>query len=99
MIGFEAAYIYYLIQVYKNMYIFTRIYIYIGFVHDMILGFEAVLSDGRVLWCTREENSDLFYALPGSFGSLAICTRVKILCVKAEPYVQVRTHYQSKDKL
>jgi hypothetical protein len=33
----------------------------------MILGFEAVLSDGRVLWCTREENSDLFYALPGLY--------------------------------
>jgi hypothetical protein len=67
IIGSEAVYIYVSIQIYENMYIFIHIYIYIGFVHDMILGFEAVLSDGRVLWCTREENSDLFYALPGLY--------------------------------
>ena len=37
-----------------------------GFVHDMIIGFEAVLTDGTVLWCSRENNSDLFYSLPGN---------------------------------
>ena len=37
-----------------------------GFVHDAIIGFEAVLTDGSVLWCTPLNNADLFYSLPGS---------------------------------
>ena len=39
-----------------------------GFVHDAIIGFEAVLTDGSVLWCSAESNSDLFYSLPGMFN-------------------------------
>lgn len=37
-----------------------------GFVHDAIIGFEAVLSDGRVLWCSPHSNAELFAALPGN---------------------------------
>lgn len=48
-----------------------------------------VLGNGEVKWCSRESNSDLFYALPGSFGSLAICTRVRILCLHAKPFVHI----------
>ena len=39
-----------------------------GFVHDAIIGFEAVLTDGSVLWCSADSNSDLFYSLPGKFN-------------------------------
>ena len=60
-----------------------------GFVHDAIVGFEALLGDGTVLWCSPTSNSELFYALPGSFGSIALCTRVHMLCIKAQPYVKV----------
>lgn len=70
-----------------------------GFVHDTVLGFEALLSDGRVVWCSRVENQDLFYGLPGSFGSIAICTRAKILCIPAKEYVNVtcRLHTTQRD--
>jgi FAD/FMN-containing dehydrogenase len=40
-----------------------------GFVHDAIIGFEAVLSDGKILWCSPQSNADLFYSLPGVNGS------------------------------
>lgn len=44
-----------------------------GFVHDAIIGFEAVLSDGKVLWCSAQSNADLFYSLPGMNGSGRCC--------------------------
>ena len=61
-----------------------------GFVHDAIAGFEAVLGDGRVLWCSPKSNEDLFYGIPGTFGTIAIITRVKVYCIKAEPYVSIK---------
>jgi Delta24-sterol reductase len=60
-----------------------------GFVHDTVLGFELLLPSGEVKWCSRNENRDLFHAVPGSFGSLGICTRAKILCIKAKSHVLV----------
>lgn len=60
-----------------------------GFVHDVITGFEALLGDGTVLWCSPTSNAELYYSLPGSFGSLAICTRIRVLCIKAKPFVRV----------
>ena len=61
-----------------------------GFVHDAIAGFEAVLGDGRVLWCSPDSNVDLFYGLPGTFGTVAIITRVKLYCIKAQPFVSIK---------
>ena len=60
-----------------------------GFVHDCITGFEALLADGKRLWCSPTENRELFEAIPGSFGSLGICTRAIVLCMRATPYVEV----------
>jgi delta24-sterol reductase len=60
-----------------------------GYLHDVCVGFEVVLADGRVLWCDRNNNADLFYGLPGTFGSLGICTRAKILCMKASSHIQL----------
>ena len=61
-----------------------------GFVHDAIAGFEAVLGDGQVLWCSPDSNEDLFYGLPGTFGTIAIITRVKVYCINAEPFVSIK---------
>ena len=58
-----------------------------GYFHVVVVGFEAILGDGRVVWCSETSNRELFRRLPGSFGSIAICTRAKLLCTSAEPYV------------
>lgn len=60
-----------------------------GFVHDCVAGFEALLADGRRLWCSPSENRELFEAIPGSFGSLGICTRARVLCMRAKPHVEL----------
>mmetsp|Transcript_24791 Transcript_24791/g.41304 ORF Transcript_24791/g.41304 Transcript_24791/m.41304 type:complete len:647 (+) Transcript_24791:78-2018(+) len=70
-----------------------------GLFHDTVLEFEAVLSDGRVLTCSPTANSDLFYALPGSFGSLAVCTSAKVLCIPAKPFVKITPESHSTHDL
>lgn len=39
-----------------------------GFLSETVLTYEVVLGDGSVVRCSREENTDLFYALPWSHG-------------------------------
>jgi delta24-sterol reductase len=40
-----------------------------GFLSETVVAYEVVLGDGSLVRCTREENSDLFYALPWSHGN------------------------------
>ena len=47
-----------------------------GFVHDAIIGFEAVLTNGTVLWCSPQYNSELFYSLPGKRYRTAIISNL-----------------------
>lgn len=70
-----------------------------GFVHDTIVGFEAILGDGRLVWCDRKSNSELFYSIPGSFGTIAIITRVKLLAIQAQSHVllSMQLHNSSQD--
>eukprot|EP01041_Mallomonas_annulata_P004870 gene4870-9702_t len=70
-----------------------------GFFHDVVIGFEAILGDGRVVWCSKYSNKDLFYGIPGSFGTLGIVTRAKMLCIRAQPYLELdcKHHYNAKD--
>eukprot|EP01038_Epipyxis_sp_PR26KG_P006994 gene6994-9558_t len=60
-----------------------------GFFHNAVIGFEIVLLNGDVKWCSPSSNADLFYSVPGSFGSLGICTKAKLLCVSSSPFVKV----------
>lgn len=60
-----------------------------GFVHDCVKSFDTLLADGRRLKCSQQENQELFEAIPGSFGSLGICTKATMLCMRATPYVEV----------
>ncbi len=47
-----------------------------GPIGDHILEFEIILPSGESILCSREENSDIFYAAIGGFGMLGIFTSV-----------------------
>ncbi len=47
-----------------------------GPIGDHILEFEFMLPSGESILCSREENSDLFYAAIGGFGMLGIFTSI-----------------------
>ncbi len=59
-----------------------------GAVHDCCVAYEVLLGDGTLLTVDAEnEFSDLFYALPGSYGSIALLVGVWIKIIPAKPYV------------
>lgn len=63
-----------------------------GFVHDGLKEAEVLLPDGRIVACTREsEFSDLFRALPNSYGTLGYILRARIELMSAKPYVHLKS--------
>jgi delta24-sterol reductase len=58
-----------------------------GFFHHACLAYEVLLGQGEVVVASPTENADLFFALPGSYGSLGVITLVTISLLPAKPYV------------
>jgi FAD/FMN-containing dehydrogenase len=62
-----------------------------GFVHDALIEADVLLPGGRVITCTASnEYSDLFHALPNSYGTLGYILRAKIRVEPARPFVEIR---------
>jgi FAD binding domain len=61
-------------------------YLYGGF-HDSCTEYEVVTGDGEVL--TLEPNDQLFHMIHGSYGTLAILTRLTFKLVPAKPFVKL----------
>lgn len=40
-----------------------------GLFHHAVVGFEVLLSNGTLIWCSETSNSDLYYGLPGTNGN------------------------------
>ena len=55
-----------------------------GLWQNICLKYELVLADGTITTCTRDENSDLFYAIPWSYGTLGFLTSVDIMMVPSK---------------
>ena len=63
-----------------------------GFVHDGLIEAEVLLPDGRMVLCNgTDRHTDLFYALPNSYGTLGYILRARIKLLSAKRYVHVRT--------
>jgi len=60
-----------------------------GLWQNICLKYELVLADGTVTTCTRDENSDLFYAIPWSYGTLGFLTAVDIMIIPFKPYIKL----------
>jgi FAD/FMN-containing dehydrogenase len=61
-----------------------------GFVHDALIEADVLLPDGRIVTCTADnEYSDLFRALPNSYGTLGYILRARIRLEPAKPFVEL----------
>jgi len=61
-----------------------------GLVHETVEELEVLLADGRVVLCTpSNEQRDLFYGFPNSYGTLGYALRVKVKAVPAKRFVQL----------
>lgn len=61
-----------------------------GLFQHTCVSYELVLSDGSLVVCSKQEEPDLFYSIPWSYGTLGILTAVEIKIIPAKNYVKLR---------
>jgi delta24-sterol reductase len=64
---------------------------YGGF-HDACSEYEIILGDGTKVTASAEENTDLFYGITSSYGSIGIITRLKLHLIPATKKIRVKYH-------
>ncbi|XP_063399264.1 delta(24)-sterol reductase-like isoform X1 [Mytilus trossulus] len=60
-----------------------------GLFQHCCVAYEVVLADGSVVTCSKDENSDLFYALPWSYGTLGFLVSATIQIIPAKKYLKM----------
>jgi hypothetical protein len=60
-----------------------------GQLNDCLEYMIVALGSGEVVKCTREDNADLFHAIPGSYGTLGIVLEAGIQLENCTPHVRV----------
>lgn len=64
-----------------------------GQFNDICVAYEILLGNGDIIRATPTENSDLFYGISGSYGTLGVLLSIEIALVPAKPWVKVRYHH------
>src|SRR5262245_58706002 len=67
-----------------------------GLVHETVDEMDVLLADGRIITCSIDQNPDLFYAFPNSYGTLGYALRLRVKLIPAKPYVHI-THTRFSD--
>lgn len=49
-------------------------------------------TEGEVLWCDKDRNSDLFHSIPWSYGSLGFLVGAEIKIVPCKSHVALTYH-------
>lgn len=60
-----------------------------GAFNQLFNWYELVLANGEIVKVSKDEQSDLFYALPGTAGSLAVLASAEIRLIPAKKYVKL----------
>ncbi|KAF7268520.1 hypothetical protein GWI33_018395 [Rhynchophorus ferrugineus] len=60
-----------------------------GLFQHICVSYELVLSDGSLVKCSKNENPELFYSIPWSYGTLGFLTAVEIRLIPAKRYVKL----------
>jgi len=71
-----------------------------GLFHEIILELELLLGDGTVVTATADnEYSDLFHAVPWSYGTLALLLSAKLKLIPCKSYVKLTyTPHHTKER-
>ena len=60
-----------------------------GLFNNCFLNYEVVLGNGEIVRASEKENSDLFYGLASSYGSLGIITSARLKLISASKFVKI----------
>ncbi|XP_077290094.1 delta(24)-sterol reductase-like isoform X2 [Arctopsyche grandis] len=69
-----------------------------GLFQHICLSYEIVLSDGSVTTCSKDENSDLFYSVPWSHGTLGFLTAVELKIVPAKRFIKLKYQHANSQE-
>ncbi len=61
-----------------------------GLIHEMVTDFDLLTGEGKVIHCSPKSNSDIFYMLPNSYGSLGYVLKCNIKLNVVTPFVKLR---------
>ena len=61
-----------------------------GLVHETIEEIEVLTGSGDIVVCSRQQNSDLFFGFPNSYGTLGYALRLRVPLIPARRYVHLR---------
>ena len=62
---------------------------------NLLHNFDIVIGNGDLLTCTPTQNSDLFYGVANTLGTLGYITQVTLKIRKCKPYVKTTNkHYK-----
>jgi FAD/FMN-containing dehydrogenase len=67
-----------------------------GLVHETAEEMDILTGDGRIVTCSREQNADLFFGFPNSYGTLGYALRLRVRLIPAQSYVHL-THEPHSD--
>ncbi len=68
-----------------------------GLFQHICASLEIVTADGELVKCSKEENSELYYAIPWSYGALGFLVSAEIKIVPSKDYVHL-TYIPFKNK-
>ncbi len=60
-----------------------------GFLFETVEAFDIITADGDLVRCTRDENADLFHALPWSHGTLGFLVAIELRIVEIKSHVKL----------
>lgn len=71
-----------------------------GLVHETVAEMEILLGDGTTVPCSPQENPDLFYGFPNSYGTLGYVLRLKVKLIPAKRFVRLQhRRFSDREKL
>ncbi len=67
----------------------------VGGFHDTCIEYEIITSNGEVIVCNKDTNSDVFNMVHGAFGTLGIVSKITFRLCPAKPNVKLSYHNYS----
>lgn len=61
-----------------------------GLFQHICVSYDLCLASGNIIKCTSHENSDLFAAIPWSYGSLGFLTAVEIQIIPINKFIKLK---------
>ncbi len=61
---------------------------HVGFFHESVVDMDILLSNGDIITCSKNNNSELFHSIPNTYGTIGKILRARLKIVKAKSYVK-----------